>query len=144
MCLAVGTEHPLAQCNLVGKDLLRNQCFLTCSDGSFGYKQYRELLIKEFGISPARIKDMFDIDTLILNVEAGLGVALLSNTPQLVENRGIRLLPINNHLNLSIIAAWRKDVEGSAKKKFLKLFRDATKHSKDSGTNAREHDLCQV
>jgi DNA-binding transcriptional LysR family regulator len=118
--IVANEKHPLSQSPELNMELLKHQRFFAVEDGSFGYKQYVELLQREFGIEANQIKIVPDIDSLLLNVESGLGVALLSELPQLAHNYNIRMFPID-HLPIAVVAAWRKDDDKGITNEFIKL-----------------------
>jgi DNA-binding transcriptional LysR family regulator len=105
--IAVRSVHPLAQKADIDLNLLRQQIFFATSAGSRGFKQYCQLLNDHFNIKLDSIAEVPDIETLLLNVESGLGVALLSETPRLISNKNVKLFSIDSLPPLGIVAAWK-------------------------------------
>jgi DNA-binding transcriptional LysR family regulator len=69
---------------------------------------YIAFLCAKFGITSEQIKCVPDVETLLLNVEIGLGVALLSKMPRFIHNPSVKCIPLEDAM-VKVRAVWKKD-----------------------------------
>lgn len=92
---------------------LRKQKFYVTEYGSRGYKGYISHLIDTLELDKSMICITPNIETQILNVEAGMGISALSMTPRIQNNPSLEFFPIDN-LQINVVAAWNKSNSNKA------------------------------
>lgn len=108
--LAISRTHPLAARDDLTVDDLRNEPFVAISreDSPGGY----DLLLKQCGQSgftPNIVREMSTLESLLLGVEMGVGVAILDRNTRLERNDAVRLITIPNSRAAGLAAVWRRD-----------------------------------
>ena len=121
--ITVRKNHPLSQKKDLDYNLLRQQTFFA-SEGSRGFKQYFEFLNCHFGIQGDNIVMVKDVETLFINVESGLGVALLCDLPRNKTNKDMRLFLVNDLPKVDFYAAWRYDNRSTIRNSFIDILKE--------------------
>lgn len=108
--IAISRKNPLAS----KKDLtlldLKDEPFVAISyhESPAGYRQ---LLVQcaKVGFEPRISRQANTLESLLLCVEAGMGVALLDCNTRLEHNENVRMVPVPNSDESHVIAVWQAD-----------------------------------
>ncbi len=108
--LAISRSHPLAARDDLTVDDLRDEPFVAISreDSPGGY----ELLLRQCessGFRPNVVRETSTLESLLLCVEMGVGVAILDRNTRLERNDAVRLITIPGSTAAGLTAVWRKD-----------------------------------
>jgi DNA-binding transcriptional LysR family regulator len=117
--IAVHKNHPLARKDQLTMEELRQETLMVATpEGAKGFAQYIEGLQRKLGVSPSAIQYLPDIESLFINVEAGLGIAYLSKTPRILSNTSLKLFRVDDSQQ-EIVAAWNKGESNTSIRIFL-------------------------
>ena len=133
MCLVVNEEHPLASEEIVEPQAFANERFIVPNGKMFPQmKQEIESICFEMGFRPNTVDAATDMDSLLMMVEIGLGVALLSPGERHCEHEHLRFIEINSEseLNAFYAVAYLSDNSNPSLQVFLKLFEEFEKEGK--------------
>ena len=133
LCLVVNEEHPLASEEIVDPQAFANERFIVPNEEMFPQiKQEIESVCLEMGFRPNTVDAATDMDSLLMMVEIGLGVALLSPNGRHCENDHLRFIDINaeSELNVFYGVAYLSDNSNPSLQVFLKLFEEFEKEGK--------------
>jgi DNA-binding transcriptional LysR family regulator len=110
--IVMHSNHRLAKKEASHIDIkeLRSEQFLVVETNDFDHvvANYIAFLCTKFGITTEQIKCVPDVESLLLNVEIGLGVALLSKTPRFINNPSVKCIPLEDAM-VNVVAIWKKD-----------------------------------
>ncbi len=127
LCLAVAPKHPFARRRTVRLAELVREPLIAYSRKE--YPEYHELLAEYFATikSKPQVAEEHDgITSLIAAVEAGGGVALVSESVACLAGPRLKLIPLLPAPELLVIgAAWTKDGLVPAAERFLKCAKEA-------------------
>ncbi len=110
--IAVHKDDPLASRSAVSFGELRDHPFVLIS--SKETPRGEELFMQEcarFGFTPALVRRPSSLESLLLCVEAGIGIALLDNNIRLDPSTPVRLIPVKDLPSMSFSAAWKQERE---------------------------------
>ena len=133
MCLVVNEEHPLASEEIVEPQAFANERFVVPDGKMFPQmKQEIESICFEMGFRPNMVDTATDMDSLLMMVEIGLGVTLLSPGERHCAHEHLRFIDINTEsdLNAFYAVAYLSDNSNPALQVFLKLFEEFEKEGK--------------
>ena len=107
--IAINTQDPMAQRSAVTLSMLREASFIALSQEETpqGYLTLQEAC-RRAGFEPRVTREAASIETLLLYVEAGIGISLVSGTSRFVSNPNIRLVPVDD-LFFDDVIYWRAD-----------------------------------
>lgn len=117
--IVVSTGHPLAQNTHLDYDLMRRQIFFATDVGLRSTEHYCNILTHNLNIKQENIVSVPNIETLILNIESGLGIALLSETPRLKAQTNIKLFPLDNLPPIGFYATWKRSDSSFIRELFI-------------------------
>ena len=105
--IAINAQDPMAQHSTVTLSMLREASFIALSQEETpeGYLTLQEAC-RRAGFEPRIIREAASIETLLLYVEAGIGISLVSGTSRFISNPDIRLIPVDDLLFDDVIY-WR-------------------------------------
>ena len=105
--IAISTRHPLAEHDNLSLPMLRDESFIAISQEEVpqGYRTLREVC-RRAGFEPRIIREAASIETLLLYVEAGIGVSLVSENTRFGADPNVRLIPLDDLLFDNVIY-WR-------------------------------------
>ncbi len=107
--IAINTRDPMAEHRSLTLPMLSGENFISLSqdESPEGYTQFQEIC-RRYGFEPHIIRETSSIETLLLYVETGVGVALLSGNTRLTSNPSIRLIPLEDLL-FDTVVYWHAD-----------------------------------
>ena len=119
-CVLVSSKHPLGKLKNLKLEDFKNEEFILVSreETPNGFDAIIAIC-RQHGFTPKIGKIVPNIESLILCVESGLGVAIIDNNLQLNSKSGLVKFQIPNDF-ISVVAVWRKDTKNPA----IKLFTD--------------------
>ena len=120
--IAINDSNPIAQNSPLTLSMLSREDFvvLSQSEAPYGY----EALIsacQSCGFTPRIIREANSIETLLLYVEMGMGVAMLSTLSRLQKNPHIRVIPLEG-MTMNMAAYWRMAPSRPAIRTVLEIF----------------------
>ena len=112
--IAISRSHPMANKPDLSVDDLRDMPFVAISrqDSPGGY----DLLLKQCGncgFVPNVVRETSSLESLLLCVEMGMGVAILDRNTRLERNNAVRLIPVPGSQASGLAVVWRKDNENA-------------------------------
>ena len=98
----------MAEHDVLTLPMLRDKCFLVLSEEKSpkGYRITREICLRA-GFTPRETQKVASIETLMLYVEMGAGVTVLSGNNRLMSDPNIRLIPLKA-IQFDVVAYWRE------------------------------------
>ena len=108
--IAVNRANPLADKPDLSLEDLRDESFVAISkDESPG--GYEQLLIQcaSAGFYPNIVREAGTLESLLLCVEMGMGVALIDRNTRLEHNEAVRIITIPNSQRSDVVAVWQAD-----------------------------------
>lgn len=133
LCLAVNRDHPLAAEDAVDVQAFSNERFLILNDALYPQTRlHLETLCLELGFRPNIIDTPQDMDSLLLMVEVGIGVALLPSNAKHSQNENLRFIDISSEaeINVSHAIAYLSENPNPSLQVFLKIFEEFEKEGK--------------
>ncbi len=119
-CIIMSKKNPLAKRKQLTLKDFKNESFVILSrEASKGVYDSVMELCKEYGFDPKIDNFLPNIESVIMCVEANMGIAIVDENLMLGENSDIIKVPIENRY-ASVLAAWSKGNENRA----LKLYVD--------------------
>ena len=108
--IAISRSHPLAGKEKLTIDDFREEPFVAISreDSPGGY----DLLLEQCarcGFTPHIVRETSTLESLLLCVEMGVGVALLDRNTRLERNDAVRLITVQDSAAAGLVAVWRRD-----------------------------------
>ncbi len=118
-CIIVSKKNPLAKLkNLTLKDF-RNESFIMLSkENSIGIYESIIDACNEYGFTPKTDTYLPNIESILMCVEANMGVAIVDEDMDLGKNSNIIKIPLDNQ-DVNILAAWNKGNENRALKLYV-------------------------
>ena len=107
--IAINGSHPLAGEKALEMTQLRNENFVAISpqESPVGYDRFIEQCEKT-GFTPNVVRQPRSLESLILMVEMGVGIALLDQNTRLSPGSNVRTVPIPGS-DMYVVAAYLKD-----------------------------------
>ena len=108
--IAISRSHPLAGKEKLTIDDFREEPFVAISreDSPGGYDLLLEQCARS-GFTPHIVRETSTLESLLLCVEMGVGVALLDRNTRLERNDAVRLITVPDSAAAGLAAVWRKD-----------------------------------
>jgi len=108
-CVAMSTSHPLVGRKDLKLSDLKDENFLMISreESPKGFDSCIRVCRKH-GFTPNIVKQLPNVESLLLSVEAGLGIALFDTNVKLHDGARVKLIEIDDD-SIDIVMAWRKD-----------------------------------
>lgn len=122
--IAVHRDNPLAGRSSVSFGELRHEPFvlIASKETPNGEEQFMSECTR-FGFVPNLVRRPSSLESLLLCVEAGIGIALLDNNIRLDPGSPVRLVPVKDVPAMSFSAAWKKERENETLRTFLAILR---------------------
>ena len=119
--IAIHCGHTMAKKESLSLVELKDEDFVVISpdESPMGYKRFLQQC-GEAGFTPRVVRQPRSLESLLLCVEAGLGIALLDPNTRLEHNSNIRTVPIPNS-EVSVSLAWRKDAQTPHLENYIQL-----------------------
>lgn len=110
--IAISRSHPLAGREQLSIEDFRDEPFVAISreESLGGYR----LLVDQCarcGFTPNVVREPATLESLLLCVEMGVGVAILDRNTRLERNDAVRLVTIPDSAAAGLVAVWRKDTQ---------------------------------
>lgn len=125
--IAVHKDSPLTKRKSVSFKELKNQPFVLIASKETPRGEHE--FLKECanaGFSPKLVRRPSSLESLLLCVEAGIGIALLDNNIRLDPNTPVRLVPVNDIPSVCFSAIWSANCENPMLQEFLPILRSLT------------------
>ena len=108
--IAISRSHPLAGKENLTIDDFREEPFVAISreDSPGGYDLLLEQCARS-GFTPHIVRETSTLESLLLCVEMGVGVALLDRNTRLERNDAVRLITVPDSAAAGLVAVWRRD-----------------------------------
>jgi DNA-binding transcriptional LysR family regulator len=108
-CVAMSTSHPLINRENLKLSDLKDENFLMISrdESPKGFDSCISVCRKH-GFTPNIVKQLPNVESLLLSVEAGLGIALFDTNVRLHDTDRIKLIEIDDD-SIDIVMAWKKE-----------------------------------
>ena len=108
--IAISRSHPLAGKEKLTIDDFREEPFVAISreDSPGGYDLLLEQCARS-GFTPHIVRETSTLESLLLCVEMGVGVALLDRNTRLERNDAVRLITVPGSAAAGLVAVWRRD-----------------------------------
>lgn len=108
--IAISRSHPLAGKEKLTIDDFREEPFVAISreDSPGGYDLLLEQCARS-GFTPHIVRETSTLESLLLCVEMGVGVALLDRNTRLERNDAVRLITVPDSAAAGLVAVWRRD-----------------------------------
>ncbi len=121
--IAINRSHPLADREKLDMAQLREEDFVVISpqESPVGYARMMEQC-RQAGFTPHIVRQPRSLESLILCVEMGMGVALLDQNTRLSHDSGVRTIPLPE-ADMYVVAAYLKDDFRPVLQQVLKLLR---------------------
>lgn len=122
--IAVHKDNPLAQRSNISFGQLREEDFVLISakETPSGEEQFMSECAR-FDFVPKLVRRPSSLESLLLCVEAGIGIALLDNNIRLDPGSPVRLVPVKDVPAMSFSAAWKIERENKTLRAFLDILR---------------------
>lgn len=122
--IAVHKDNPLAKRSNISFGQLREEDFVLISakETPSGEEQFMSECAR-FGFVPKLVRRPSSLESLLLCVEAGIGIALLDNNIRLDPGSPVRLVPVKDVPAMSFSAAWKIERENKTLRAFLDILR---------------------
>ncbi|MBE6009199.1 MAG: LysR family transcriptional regulator [Lachnospiraceae bacterium] len=121
----------VTQNNILDISRVRQLPFYLSTEGSLGVKNFQKELEEHAGINKAQFVSQPNIDSVMLNVEHGMGIAAVSSSPRVENNDELEFYPIGN-LNTTIVAAWNQQNKNQTRNRIIKRLRRSIIESRHS------------
>lgn len=122
--IAVHKDAPLAKRSSVSFGELRDEPFvLICSQETPGGERQFLSQCADFHFQPRLLRRPSSLESLLLCVEAGIGIALLDNNIRLDANTPVRLIPVTDIPPVAFSAVWLRGAENKLAQAFLAILR---------------------
>ena len=107
--IAINVHNPIARHSALTLSMLRNESFIAISqeEAPQGYRAIQEMC-RRAGFEPRITRDAASIETLLLYVESGIGISILSENSRLVTDPNVRLIPLED-LQFENVVYWHTD-----------------------------------
>ena len=108
--IAISRSHPLAGKEKLTIDDFREEPFVAISreDSPGGYDLLLEQCARS-GFTPHIVRETSTLESLLLCVEMGVGVALLDRNTRLERNDAVRLITVPDSAAAGLVAVWLRD-----------------------------------
>lgn len=123
--IAVHRDDPLAGRASVSFGELKDAPFVLISSRETprGEEQFMGECAR-FGFVPRLVRRPSSLESLLLCVEAGIGIALLDNNISLDPSTPVRLVPVRDVPSKPFSAVWQRDRESEYLRAFLNILKD--------------------
>ena len=122
--IAVHKDTPLAQRSSVSFRELAGESFvlIASTETPQGEQQFLNEC-KNAGFTPRLVRRPSSLESLLLCVEAGIGIALLDNNIKLDPSTPVRLIPVNDIPSICFSTVWAKNNKNPMLQEFLSILK---------------------
>ncbi len=120
--IVVNKNNKYAQKDKLSPNLISKSKFFVTDKGCRGYKNYIKELTEIINLDPENVVCVPDIETQILNVETGMGISALGQTPRIMMNEELKFYPIDG-LHMKFVAVWNKENNNPTKEILRKIIK---------------------
>jgi len=121
ICVAVAPKHPLAKSKSISLEQISRELLVGYSQKD--YPEYHDMLDKLFasvGRKPLIVGEHDGVSSIVADVEAGRGLALVPSCVASMVGSRLKLLPVKPALPaVPVVAIWRKESETELVKLFI-------------------------
>ena len=119
-CILMSHQHPMARKEIITLGDCKDENFYIISreESPKAFDSVVSICLR-YGFTPRIVKHCPNVESLLLNVEAGLGIALMDNSIRLYNNSYFRIVDIEGDV-MDVGMAWRKDNTNPAVRLFQK------------------------
>lgn len=108
--IAINRRNPLSEKADLSLADLKDELFVAIAkeESPSGYKQ----LLKQcanFGFTPNIVREASTLESLLLCVETGIGVALIDRNTRLENDESVRIITIPDSKRSDVVAVWQRD-----------------------------------
>jgi DNA-binding transcriptional LysR family regulator len=123
--IAINRSNPMSQHKELCLEQLKDENFVVISptESPVGYATFLDQC-KAHGFTPNVVKELTSLESVLLCVEMGMGVALLDQNTRLEHNSSVRTIPIPGSSHPDVIAVWLEHNHNPILKKLLETFRE--------------------
>ncbi|MEW9053085.1 MAG: LysR family transcriptional regulator [Neobacillus sp.] len=121
-CVVVHQDHPLATRTKIMMTELTEESFITLKRqvSPQAYDRFLKMC-NDSGFSPSIVNQTSFLDTVLLLVEAGMGIAVMPKSVKTIANPGLFFLEIDGSVSqFDMVAAWKKSNPNPSIPFFLK------------------------
>lgn len=125
--IAVHKDTALAKRKSVSFRELKNESFvlIASKETPRGEQEFMKEC-ENAGFTPHLVRRPSSLESLLLCVEAGMGIALLDNNIRLDPNTPVRLVPVNDIPSICFSAIWPKKSDSPVLQTFLSILKSIT------------------
>ena len=125
--IAVHKDVALAKRKSVSFRELKNESFvlIASKETPRGEQEFMKEC-ENAGFTPKLVRRPSSLESLLLCVEAGMGIALLDNNIRLDPNTPVRLVPVNDIPSICFSAIWPKKSDSPVLQTFLSILKSIT------------------
>ena len=122
-CIIMSSAHPLAKKEAISLSDCKNEDFYAISreESPRAFDSIISLCLQN-GFTPNIVKHLPNIDSLLLSVESGLGIAIVDAMIRLHREDNFRIVQIEND-PIDVGMAWRRDNDNPSIPVFTEMFR---------------------
>ena len=108
--IAINRRNPLSEKTDLSLGDLKDEAFVAISkeESPGGYEQLLAQCAK-FGFVPNIVREASTLESLLLCVETGIGVALIDRNTRLENDESVRIITIPDSERSDVVAVWQKD-----------------------------------
>lgn len=125
ICAIVYRDHPLAKNHTISRSALRYEPFVVLKreESPYGYDNMVEDCLSS-GFSPNIVHRAGSIETMLLMVEAEMGIAMFPKTAEVYGNENLRYINLEENKTIELIIAWIKENDNPSIPLFLDILED--------------------
>lgn len=107
--IAISRRHPLAAKERPSLADLRKESFVAIApkESPGGYAKLFEQCA-QMGFSPRVVREATNLESMLLCVETGVGVAIVDRNTRLEHNENIRIIPLPESAVCDVVAVWKR------------------------------------
>lgn len=125
VCVYVPEGHPLAHATDVNLESLCGEGFIMrCREEAPQWYDYTLFLCAESGFSPTIVSETKHVETVMILVAAGFGIAIFPHYLRMYAPSGVRALPLTKNqkpISVDVVASWMEQHRNPVLARFLEL-----------------------
>jgi LysR family transcriptional regulator, benzoate and cis,cis-muconate-responsive activator of ben and cat genes len=120
VCVAVAPKHPLAKSKSVKLEQLVHEPLIGFRREEYpGYLDLVENVFAPLGRAPRLAEEHDGISSVLAAVEAGRGIALVSQAVACLVGPRVKVIPVAGVAPVEVVAVWKKDTQTPLLEKFV-------------------------
>jgi DNA-binding transcriptional LysR family regulator len=122
--IAINRNNPMSERSELTLEQLKDENFVVISpaESPVGYANFLDLCAAH-GFTPNVVRQPSSLESLLLCVEAGIGIALLDQNTRLEHNSNVRTIPLPDGTHPNVIAVWLEDNQNPILRKLIRTIR---------------------